>query len=233
MFDELLFPVIALLMLGIFHGINPGMGWLFAVGLGLQEQRRAAVWSALLPLALGHALAIGITLLVAGVIGLIIPAEILKWIVAGVLIMFGLSKLHRNRHPRYGGMEVHFGQLTIWSFLMASAHGAGLMVLPFLFSSIDSEPLHAGHVVKHVVQDTEQVITHAGHADILTNLPTEPLIGLIVILVHTVGYLLIMGIVAVIVYEKVGLRLLKSGWYNIDMIWAFALILSGSLIPLL
>jgi len=233
MFTELLFTLVILLFLGVFHGINPGMGWLFAVGLGLQEQRRAAVWSALLPLALGHALAIAVTLIVVGIIGMVIPIEYLKWMVATILVSFGLYKLYRNHHPRYGGMQVNFRQLTIWSFLMASAHGAGLMVLPFLFKGMKNEaPMHAG-LHEHAGDATGEIMAHASHANILSNLPAEPAIGLIVILVHTLGYLLIMGLVAVIVYEKLGLRLLKSGWFNMDLIWAFALIISGILIPLL
>lgn len=233
MFTELLFSLLILLFLGVFHGINPGMGWLFAVGLGLQEQRRAAVWSALLPLALGHALAIAVTLIVVGIIGMVIPVEYLKWMVATLLVGFGVYKLYRNRHPRYGGMQVNFGQLTVWSFLMASAHGAGLMVLPFLFKGMDDQaPMHAG-MNEHAAHSTGEIMAHASHANILSNLPTEPAIGLLVILVHTLGYLLIMGLVAVIVYEKLGLRLLKSGWFNMDLIWAFALILSGVLVPLI
>ncbi|MDR8389641.1 hypothetical protein NC796_00740 [Aliifodinibius sp. S!AR15-10] len=231
MFSELLFTFVILLVLGLFHGINPGMGWLFAVSLGLQEQRRAAVWSALLPLALGHALAIGVTLLLVGIIGLVIPFEILKWIVAAILITFGIYKLIRNRHPRYGGMQVNFRQLTIWSFLMASAHGAGLMVLPFLFSDMTTgSAMASSHMHGH---EAGVMVDHASHATVLSNLPTEPLIGILVILVHTIGYLLIMGIIAVIVYEKLGLRLLKSAWFNIDLIWAAALILSGVLVPLI
>ncbi|MFH5832576.1 hypothetical protein ACG2F4_13580 [Halalkalibaculum sp. DA3122] len=230
MFAELIFTFVMLLLLGIFHGINPGMGWLFAVSLGLQEQRRAAVWSALLPLALGHALAIGVTLLLVGIIGLVIPFEILKWIVAAILIVFGVYKLIRNRHPRYGGMQVNFRQLTTWSFLMASAHGAGLMVLPFLFGGMDAEP---GMSSSHMDHQTGAMVDHASHASVLSNLPTDPMIGILVILAHTVGYLLIMGLIAVIVYEKLGLRLLKSAWFNIDLVWAGALILSGVLVPLI
>jgi threonine/homoserine/homoserine lactone efflux protein len=232
MFTELLFTFIMLLLLGVFHGVNPGMGWLFAVSLGLQEQRRAAVWSALLPLALGHALAIGTTLLGVGIIGLVIPFDILKWFVAFILVTFGIYKLIRNRHPRYGGMQVNFRQLTIWSFLMATAHGAGLMVLPFLFSNTGGT-MHDAGMHEHPGPMTSEVVAHASHANILSHLPGEPAIGLIVILVHTLGYLLIMGIVAVIVYEKLGLRLLKSAWFNIDLIWAAALILSGVLVPLI
>jgi len=224
MLSELLLTFSLLLLLGIFHGINPGMGWLFAVSLGLQEQRRAAVWSALLPLALGHAFAIGATLLVVGIAGLVIPYEILKWFVAAILVAFGIYKLIRNRHPRYGGMRVNFRQLTTWSFLMASAHGAGLMVLPFLFKGMKNATAMSTNMHSH---KSGMIIEHA---TILSNLPNEPLIGFFVILVHTLGYLLVMGLVAVLVYEKLGLRLLKSAWFNIDLIWAATLILSGVLI---
>ncbi|HKK45542.1 MAG TPA: hypothetical protein VJ964_08475 [Balneolaceae bacterium] len=227
MLPELLLLFLLLLLLGIFHGINPGMGWLFAVSLGLQEQRRAAVWSALLPLALGHALAIGVTLLAVGIIGLVISFEILKWFVAAILVVFGIYKLIRNRHPRYGGMQVNFRQLTTWSFLMASAHGAGLMILPFLFKGMNTGTAMSAHMQSH--KSTIMI----EQATILSNLPKEPLIGLFVILVHTLGYLLIMGIVAVLVYEKFGLRLLKSAWFNIDLIWSAVLILSGVLIPII
>lgn len=236
MFAEFLIPMLLLLLLGIFHGINPGMGWLFAVGLGLQEQRRAAVWSALLPLALGHALAIGVTLVIVGIVRLVVPVNILKWIVAALLVVFGTYKLYRNRHPRYGGMQVNFRQLTIWSFLMATAHGAGFMVLPFLFKGLSMEAQQAGEMSAHMGHGTGEMVSasaHTSHANILSNLPTEPAIGLLVVLVHTLGYFLVMGLIAVIVYEKLGLRLLKSGWINIDLIWAFALIFSGILVLLI
>lgn len=116
---------------------------------------------------------------------------------------------------------------------MASAHGAGLMVLPFLFKGAESVSMPASSMVEHAGHGSGAIVSHASHANILSNLPTEPMIGLLIILVHTVGYLLVMGIIAVIVYEKLGLRLLKSSWFNIDLIWAFALIASGLLIPLL
>ena len=233
MFSEMLFTLFILLMLGVFHGINPGMGWLFAVGLGLQKQRRAAVWSALLPLALGHALAIALTLVVVGLLGMVIPIDLLKWVVAALLVSFGIYKLYRNRHPNYGGMQVNFGQLTVWSFLMASAHGAGLMVLPFLFSDMGTGAHNPQPMTSHGTHGAMEMTSHVDHANILASLPTEPAVGLLVILIHTLGYLFIMGLVAVIVYEKLGLRLLKKGWFNMDIIWAFALILSGIMIPLI
>ena len=112
---------LALLGLGAFHGINPGMGWLFAVALGLQEQRRSAVLRALLPIALGHALSIGAVVLVLGLLQDQLPDAWLRWPVGVGLALFGLFKLFRSRHPRWVGMRVNFFDLTAWSFLMATA----------------------------------------------------------------------------------------------------------------
>lgn len=227
---DLSFVWLMLLLLGIFHGINPGMGWLFAVGLGLQEQRRAAVWAALLPLALGHALAIGVTVFIVGAVGRVVPLPLLKWTVAAVLVSFGLYRLVRSGHPRYGGMQVGPRDLTVWSFLMASAHGAGLMVLPFVFgtSRAATSPDH------HAATMTADAAPHAQHAEaLLAGLSGEPLIGLAATLVHTAGYLLVMGVIAVLVYEKLGLRLLRSAWLNLDRVWAAALILTGMLTVLI
>ena len=124
--------VLALLGLGALHGINPAMGWLFAVALGLQEKRARAVWRALPPLALGHALAIAVVVAVFTTIGVLVPMRVLRWGVALLLAGFGVYRLFRHAHFRYGGMRVGARELTIWSFLMATAHGAGLMVLPFV-----------------------------------------------------------------------------------------------------
>jgi hypothetical protein len=124
---------VTLVLLGAYHGINPGMGWLFAVALGMQEQSGRAVGRALLPIALGHGLAIGAVVALAGLVEAVVPLNYLKAGVAIILFAFGLFYLTRNRHPRWGGMVVGFGDLTFWSFLMASAHGAGFMVLPVLF----------------------------------------------------------------------------------------------------
>src|SRR5262245_31402229 len=104
-----------LLLLGAMHGVNPGMGWLFAVARGLQERRAGAVWRALLPLAIGHALAIGAVILLAAVIGLVIPPGSLKWTVAGALFVLAVRRLIRHRHPRWGGMQVGMRDLIVWS----------------------------------------------------------------------------------------------------------------------
>jgi hypothetical protein len=197
----------ALLALGAGHGINPAMGWLFAVALGLQRESRRAVWAALGPLAAGHALAIGGAVAAAGLAGLVIPSIALRWTTAGLLIGLGLYRLLRSRHLTFGGMQVGARELAIWSFLMASAHGAGLMVLPLVLASPDS-----GHTL------------HLMSAVPLASMEWS---GVLATLVHTAGYLVVTGILAVIVYEKVGVRFLRKAWVNLDLIWAVALVLTG------
>lgn len=125
-------PWVTLVLLGAYQGINPGTGWLFAVALGMQERSRRAVWRSLISIAAGHALAIGIVVFLAAMIGMALPLGGLKIAVAAILFALGAYRLVRRRHPRKGGMQVGFRELTIWSFLMATAHGAGLMVLPVL-----------------------------------------------------------------------------------------------------
>jgi hypothetical protein len=195
----------ALLLLGAYHGINPGMGWLFAVALGMQERRRTAVAWALVPLTLGHALAIAAAIGIAGVLGVVVSLAHLKLIVAGALFALGVYRFIRHRHPKGGGMRVGFRDLTLWSFLMASAHGAGLMVLPILFG------LSVGE--------------HAGHSAGAQSLR----VASVAVGIHTAGYLLVTALVATIIYEKVGLAVLRTAWVNMDLVWAGALVLTGLL----
>jgi hypothetical protein len=200
----------ALLALGAGHGINPAMGWLFAVALGLQRESRGAVWGALTPLAVGHALAIAAAIALAGVVGLLVPLEILRWGTAGLLVGLGVFRLVRSRHITYGGMRVDGRELTIWSFLMASAHGAGLMVLPLVLGDLPSTG-HASHVAEASV---------LGATGMDWN-------GVLAAVIHTAGYLLVTGLIAVVVYERVGLRFLRTAWVNLDLIWALALVVTG------
>lgn len=199
----------ALLALGAGHGINPAMGWLFAVALGLQRESRRAVWAALGPLAAGHALAIGGAVAAAGLAGLVIPFTALRWVTAGLLIGLGLYRLVRSRHLTFGGMQVGARELATWSFLMASAHGAGLMVIPLVLPSATA--------------------THAFHqmSAMPIGLAAVEWGGIWATLVHTAGYLLVTGLIAVIVYEKVGVRFLRKAWVNLDLVWAIALIVTG------
>src|SRR5262245_43673752 len=129
-------PVTTILLMGAFHGINPGMGWLFAVALGMQERRLGAVWRTLIPLSLGHALAIGVVVLIAVIAGVALPISALKVPVAATLGILGVYRLIRHTHFSGGGMRVGFGSLTAWSFLMATCHGAGLMVLPLFLGMV-------------------------------------------------------------------------------------------------
>ena len=212
MLDASIGSLATLAGLGAFHGINPGMGWLFAVALGLQEGRRGAVWRALLPLGAGHGLAVAATVLIAVASGLVLSGELLKYIVATLLILLGCQRLVRHRHPRVAGMRVGMAGLTVWSFLMATAHGAGLMVVPVVLgmgaTAVAAEP------ICHVHAAGPAVGMHA---------------ALAATLVHGAAYLAVTAAIAVIVYEKVGLGLLRKAWINLDFFWAIALIVTGLL----
>jgi hypothetical protein len=199
---------LALFALGGVHGINPAMGWLFAVGIGLQQRDRRAVWRALVPLAVGHALAIAVAVLLASALGVMLPVRVLRWVVAVSLIAFGVLRMVRHGHLRGGGMRLTPGELATWSFLMASMHGAGLMVLPLVVGAATPAATHHVHL--------------AGMPGVGGMEMTAPLI-------HTLGYLVATTAIAVIVYEKVGLEILRRAWINLDVIWGGALVGAGVL----
>src|SRR5215472_8460765 len=203
-----------MLLLGAYHGINPGMGWLFAVALGMQERKGSAVARALVPIALGHALAIGSVVIVAAFLGMTLPQEAIRYPVAAILFALGIFSLVRHYHPRWVRMQVRFRDLTIWSFLMASAHGAGLMVLPVLLgrSTVEAaDNMAAQH----------QMSTAA-----------SPLAGLLATAVHTTAYLGVTGFIAWAVYSKLGLAALRKTWLNLNLVWGIALVVT-SLVTLL
>jgi hypothetical protein len=206
----------AMVFLGAYHGINPGMGWLFAVALGMQHGSARGVWRALPPIALGHAAAVGVVLVAATMAGLIVPLATLKIIVALMLMMLGLYRLWRHRHPRYGGMQVGFRDLTAWSFLMASAHGAGFMVLPFVMPASMSASAATHEHAQHLAAAHVHLATAAAAAA-----------G-----IHTLAYFVVMAVAAWIVYRKLGLRLLRQAWINVDWVWAGALVITGVVVLL-
>ena len=209
-----LWPWAALFLLGAYHGVNPGMGWLFAVALGMQKKSAAAVWQTLVPIAVGHFVAIGLVVAAAAIAGAVIPLRYVKVVAACVLLAFGLYRLIRKSHPRWGGMQIGFRDLCIWSFLMASAHGAGFMLLPIL---LKMSALHAAADLG----DSAHHLHAFGFAGPWTVGPwTAP----IALLVHTLGYLLVTGLIAFVVYERLGLDVLRKSWVNLDLIWAVALI---------
>ena len=198
-----------MLLLGAYHGINPGMGWLFAVALGMQEQKGSAVARALVPIALGHALSIGIVVLIAAFLGMALPREAIRYPVAAMLFALGIFSLVRHHHPRWVRMRVGFRDLTLWSFLIATAHGAGLMVLPVLLGSSKVEA--AGHMTGH---------HHAVAA-------ATPLAAIFATAVHTIGYLAVTGLIAWVVYSKLGLAVLRKAWVNLDVVWGAALVVTS------
>jgi hypothetical protein len=167
----------------------------------MQEHRsRAIAWS-LPPIALGHALAIGIVILIAKLAQVALPMTYIRVGVALALVGWGVYKLIRSRHFRWGGMQVGFRELTIWSFLMASAHGAGLMVLPVVLAG-----------------------PHAHHHAMAQGATS----GMWATLIHTLGYFSVTATVAMLVYRRFGLAMLRRSWFNLDLVWAIALVVTGS-----
>jgi len=200
-----LWPWLTLAGLGAFHGINPAMGWLFAVALGLHRRSRAIVLAALAPLALGHALAIGVVALAVVLLGVVVDQRALR--IAAGLLLIGWALYHalygRRHRPRFG-MQVGLLGLGAWSFLMATSHGAGLMLVPVLI------PLC-------LAAAPAQELTAAG------SLP----IALAAIGVHTLALLATTGAIALAVYQWLGVAFLRRGWLNLDRLWSAALVVTG------
>ena len=199
--------------LGAVHGLNPGMGWLFAVGLGVQRGERRAVWRALLPLAVGHGLAIAAAVSLATGLGLVLSPAAVRWGVVVMLLALGIRQLRRHWHPRAGGMRVNARQLVTWSFLVATAHGAGIMAAPFAMDIAAPSPAHAGH---------------GGAASMaLASAASLEAPAIAATIIHTLGYLLITAVTASIVYERAALHLLRRAWVNLDLIWAGTLVVTA------
>jgi hypothetical protein len=196
-------------LLGAYHGLNPAMGWLFAVGLGLQDRSRGAVLRALGPIAVGHELALALVLVVVVGLGLLADPAALRVGAAAVLIAFGCFRLLKPRlHPRWVRFRVRPRELAWWSFLMSSAHGAGLMVAPVL--------LGAGA--------TAQAHDHGPVSTAATLSAPEAILATVL---HVSAMLAVMAVVAVVVYEKLGVAVLRRTWVNSDHLWAGAFVFAG------
>lgn len=209
-------PWITLAALGAFHGLNPAMGWLFAVALGLQERRWRAVPAALALIAVGHALAIATAVVTVGLLGLVVPAHVLLGLGGTALLVFAAYKMvSRFRHPRWVGMRVRPWELVAWSFLMASAHGAGLMLTPVLVARQGlPAPItlsHASHGGLHLVAAERAVVP-----------------SLLAVGVHTGAMLCVAGLLALVIYAFVGVEVLRRAWVNLDLVWVGALAFTGS-----
>lgn len=197
--------------LGAYHGLNPGMGWLFAVSNGMQARRASGVFRALPPIALGHLLAMAAALLPFALVGLYLDRlDDIRAAAALLLVIFGVYKLFSHRHPRFL-VRIGPSHLTLWSFLMATAHGAGLMLVPFALSlRADAPAAHAHHAM----------VDSAAAGVTLTLTAT---------IVHTAAMVLTGGAIAWVVYRYVGLGLLRRSWVNLDLIWAVLLIIVGAI----
>ena len=204
---------LTLVGLGVYHGVNPAMGWLFAVSRGMQERSRRAVLRSLVPIAIGHELSIG--LVAALVVGLEVftDSSTLRIVAAAFLFAFGIFRFVKPRaHFRWTSMRVTDRELTLWSFLMSTAHGAGLMIAPVLIGlqgTIDRSGAQA-----HDRADLSLLNASIG-------------VGAVGIALHVVAMLLVMGIIAVVVYERLGLKVLRTAWINTDALWAGAFILAA------
>ncbi len=201
-------PWVALALLGAYHGLNPAMGWLFALALGLQERRSSALLGALWPIALGHAATIAIAVLLLRFVQHFLPLHTLKWPVAAIIFVLGLYRLGRASHPRGSGMRVGARDLFLWSFLMASAHGAGLMLIPILIS-------HPALGMSHAMAGAFRL----GLGVILFST-----------LVHTAAMMVVASVLALVffqLYDRIGLQVLRHAWLNFDLLWACALLIAA------
>lgn len=197
-------PWLMLAGLGAFHGLNPAMGWLFAVALGLHRHSRAAVLVAILPIAIGHFLSVALVASLFLASGLVIDMPTLTRITGAVLVGWaGYHALWGHRHRVRFGMQVNLLGLGAWSFLMATAHGAGLMLIPALMPICftPGQPLSVANAAGTAI---------AG------------------VLVHSVAMLATTAAIAIAVYGWIGLAILRSAWINLDLAWTLALAATGA-----
>ena len=198
-----MWPWIALAGLGLFHGVNPAMGWLFAVALGLHRNSQRVMLLSLVPIAIGHAVAVATVLIAVLALGLVVDRGLLARIAAILLIGWALwHALYGHRQRLRVGMQTGMAGLLLWSFLMASAHGAGLMLIPMLF------PICA--------------VGTSGTTDGGVTTAALAALGL-----HTAVMLAAIAIISITVYNRIGVAFLRRGWINLDLVWIGALLTCG------
>lgn len=206
----------AVVGLGAFHGANPSMGWLFAVSNGMVERRDRAVFAALPPIALGHLLAMAVVLLpLAVVTALAAHFNLVRLTAGAIVVAFGVYRLIVRRHPR-ALVRIGSAHLTLWSFVMATAHGAALMLVPVYFGMVamSADAMNAGGA-------------HAQAMAAIGNVGNGLAAASAVAIVHTAAMLVVAGAIAWIFYRFIGLALLTRIWFNVDLLWAIALIAAG------
>ena len=199
-----LWPWIALAGLGLFHGLNPAMGWLFAVALGLQRGNERIVLLSLVPIAIGHAAAVAAVLFAFLALGFLVDRVTLSRVTAAILIGWAAWHLvYGHRQRLVVGMQTGLAGLALWSFLMASAHGAGLMLIPVLLP----------------------ICTAAAPAQQLTAGAIP--VALAALGLHSIAMLATIAAISLIVYKWMGVAFLRRGWVNLDWVWVGALFLCG------
>ena len=211
-----LWPWLVIAGLGAYHGLNPAMGWLFAVSLGLQDRDRRSVTRALLPIAVGHELSIALVAAVVIGLGVLSDSTALHVGAAVALIAFGIFRFAKPRaHFRWVKGRVDRKELTVWSFLMSTAHGAGLMVAPVLIGSGAAEA-SAGESHSHAAEEMGLGMLSIPETALAVSL-------------HVGAMLLVMGVVALLVYDKLGVRVLRRAWINSDHLWAASFVFAGAI----
>jgi hypothetical protein len=196
---------------GIYHGVNPGMGWPLAVSAGLMDKSTRALIAALWPLTIGHLLAVLLIVLPFAVLAALVEWQRQIQIGASLLVIgFGIFRLIYRRHPR-ALARIRPTQLGLWSFVVAIAHGAGLMLVPIYLGLCRAAELDNGHAATSVL--------------IGANLGTAVLVAF----VHSAAMIAAGGLSAWLVYRYLGLRFVSRSWFNLDAVWAASLILVGVL----
>jgi hypothetical protein len=202
---------LAVVASGLYHGVNPGMGWPLAVSAGLMERSSRALVLALWPLTVGHLLAMLVVILPFALLVALVEWQRQVQIGASLLVIgFGIFRLVDRRHPR-GLARIRPTQLALWSFAVAIAHGAGLMLVPIYLGLCRAADIDNSH--------------EAVGALINTNLG----MAVLVTVVHSVAMITAGGFSAWLVYRYLGLKFLSRGWFNLDATWAISLILVGAL----
>ena len=206
-----LWPWVLVALLGAYHGLNPAMGWLFAVALGMQEGDRRAVLRALPPIAVGHEASIVLAAALVLGLGLLADTAALHMGAGIALFAFGIFRFVKPRaHFRWVKARVSRGELAWWSFLMSTAHGAGLMVAPVLIGAGAGTAEAQDHAIAAA---QEQGLSLLGSG--------------VAVVLHVGAMLAVMGLLAVLVYDRWGLSVLRKGWVNLDAVWAGAFVLAG------
>ncbi len=202
---------LAVVASGLYHGVNPGMGWPLAVSAGLMGRSSRALVGALWPLTAGHLLAMLLVTLPFGLlVGLVEWRGQIQIGASFLVIGFGIFRLVNRRHPR-ALARIRPTQLGLWSFAVAIAHGAGLMLVPIYLGLCRAADLDRGH--------------EAAEALIKANLGMAVQVSL----VHAVAMVAAGGVLAWLVYRSLGLRVVSRSWFNLDATWAWSLILVGAL----